>query len=214
MLGVSFGNIMLVESMLGENLEPVAKDALKDVEKSLQRMQAMVKQFLVLANRSSEARGGMPIPSVVELKTVLNDVISNIKMQRTNSNIEFNCKCNIDENIEILFDDSHIREIFQLILNEIAETTAGKAACDISAEFSRQKSEVICKIKAQGSPHVEDASDSIFEPFALPIANVGSGLSFSVAKHLLEVNNGKIEAKFPDKETLIFELFLKTPSQE
>lgn len=215
MLGVSFGNIMLIESMLGDKLEPIIQDALKDVEKSLQRMQAMVKQFLVLANRSSESRGGMPIPSKIQLKTVLNDVISNIKMQRAGTNAQICCECDVDDSVEILFDDSHIREILQLILNEIAETTACKAKCRISAEYAPDgKPEAICRIEANGVPHVKEAADSIFEPFALPIANVGSGLSFSVAKHLLEVNGGKIEAKFPGQETLTFVLHLKTPAQK
>ena len=207
MLGVSFGNIMLIESMEKDKLDKVADEALHDVKKSLERMQQMVKQFLVLANRSTELKGGLPAPEKLNLLEIVEEACNNIKIQKQNINdIDNCCSISIDKNIEISSDPSHVRELFNLILNEIIESTAGKARFQISAANFPNRGETDCIVAIKGIPNVKKNAEAIFEPFALPIANVGTGLAFSVAKHLIELNGGKIKADFPADDELTFTL--------
>ncbi|OGV33779.1 MAG: hypothetical protein A2020_11675 [Lentisphaerae bacterium GWF2_45_14] len=207
MLGVSFGNIMLIESMEKGKFEQIAEDALHDVKKSLERMQQMVKQFLVLANRSSELKGGPPASEKLNLREAIEDVFNNIKIQKQNiHDIDKCCSMQIDKTLEIFSDPSHVRELFNLILNEIVESTGGKAQFHISAATFPNRGETDCIIAIKGIPNVKKNAEAIFEPFALPIANVGSGLAFSVAKHLVELNGGKVKADFPGDDELTFTL--------
>ncbi len=216
MLGVSFGNIMLIESIAGKDFDPMVQAALADVKKSLERMQTLVKQFLVLANRSSEVKGGTPHPSAVNLKSLVEDVIGNLTAQKSNAPVPLEVHCDnlVPDNTGIYFDPSHLREVFQLILSEVIDTTVGKATMAISSPETDKPNGVECVINVKGIPLVQGTEDAIFEPFALPIANVGSGLSFSVAKHLVELNRGTIDASFLGDEELQFNMtFPKTPPE-
>ena len=200
MLGVSFGNIMFVESMIGRNLDPVAKEALTDVRKSLERMQALVKQFLVLANRSGEAKG-KPQPSMLDLNEMVEDALSNLSSLKANASspVEVKCSNQIPKGVMVYCDSGHIRESIHLILNELVDTTAGRAESSLGicpAPAGTPDGMVFFKIDVTGIVLHKDIEESIFEPFALPIANVGAGLSFSVAKHLVEINGGSISADF------------------
>jgi len=220
MLGVSFGNIMFIESMIGRNLDPVAKEALTDVRKSLERMQSLVKQFLLLANRSSEVKGGKPAPAMLELKGVVDDAIRDLSFQKGNAAnpIEVKCENRIPSGVQLYCDDAHLHEVVHLILNELVETTAGRASCLVEkcqTPESLPQSLRSFKIFVGGVILHKDIEESIFEPFALPIANVGAGLSFSVAKHLVELNGGFISAEFSaSKDSINFTISLPSKALE
>jgi len=220
MLGVSFGNIMFIESMIGRNLDPVAKEALTDVRKSLERMQSLVKQFLLLANRSSEVKGGKPSPAMLELKNVVLDAIRDLSFQKGNAinPIEVKCENKIPSGVQLYCDDAHLHEVIHLILNELIETTAGRASCLIEkCQTPGNLPQSLCsfKIFVGGVILHKDIEESIFEPFALPIANVGAGLSFSVAKHLVELNGGFISAEFSaSKDSITFTISLPSKAAE
>jgi signal transduction histidine kinase len=64
-----------------------------------------------------------------------------------------------------------------------------------------------CVITISGFCVKREIQESIFEPFALPLANVGTGLGFSVVKRLIELNKGKIVATSkPEGNTTFLEL--------
>lgn len=193
MLGVSFGNIMFVESMIGRSLDPVAREALTDVRKSLERMQALVKQFLILANRSGEAKG-KPQPALLDLRDMVDDAVSSLSSLKANSStpLEVKCSNNLPKGAVAYFDSGHIREAIYLILNELVDITAGRSECSIELCPPAKPGLVSFGISIKGISLAKEMASSIFEPFALPIANVGAGLSFSVAKHLVESNGGSI----------------------
>jgi len=216
MLGVSFGNIMFVESVISRNLDPVAKEALSDVRKSLERMQSLVKQFLVLANRTGESKGN-PQPSMLDLEEAASYAISMLCSLKSNSANPATVKCEnlIPKGVQAYCDSGHIRESVYLILNELVETTAGRAECVVDYVDSPEGEANAIRfisITAKGVFLNKDIEASIFEPFALPIANVGAGLSFSVAKHLIEINGGTISAHFPPEGGVKFVVAL--PSRE
>ncbi len=198
MLGVAFGNIMFVESMIGKGLDPVAKEALTDVRKSLERMQTLVKQFLVIAKRSGEAKG-KPQPSLVDLNEMTEYIVSNLLSPKSGNGAasELKCRDMLPKGFMAYCDSGHIREAIHLIINEISETTGGRAAFLIApcgSASAQPDGFVHFKIDVSGVKLDIGSGENIFEPFALPIANVGAGLSFSVAKHLIEINGGSIKA--------------------
>ncbi len=210
MLGVSFGNIMFVESMIGRNLDPVAREALTDVRKSLERMQALVKQFLILANRSSEAKG-KPQPTILDMQEMVDDAVSSLSSLKANSSSPVDVKCgnHIPKGMEVYCDSGHIREAIYLILNELVDTTAGRSECVVEPCPTPEGAPagfISFSISIKGLVLPKDMAGSIFEPFALPIANVGAGLSFSVAKHLIESNGGLISSEFLQSGGLKFVL--------
>lgn len=209
MLGVSFGNIMFVESMIGRNLDPVAKEALTDVRKSLERMQALVKQFLILANRSGEAKGN-PQPQLLDMREMIEDAVASLTSLKANSAYPIDVKCaiTVPKGMVGFCDSGHVREAIYLILNELVDTTAGRSECSIEPLEEGQGGDVRFAISIRGIVLPKDMTGSIFEPFALPIANVGAGLSFSVAKHLIESNGGSISAEFLPEGGLKFTLSL------
>lgn len=214
MLGVSFGNIMLVESMISEDLDPIAKESLIDVKKSLQRMQDLVQQFLMLANRDCELKGGTPRPQVLDLNEVVDQVCNDLKDEKESYTkpIAVNCEADISDGNQIFCDKNHAREIFNLIMNEAVDTTLGKVRIAIKSIDSEDSAITSCKVHLDGIPVTGEVADAIFEPFALPIANVGAGLSFSVAKHLLELNGAEITSEFLEDNQL--DLILRFKNSE
>ena len=170
-------------------------------------MQSLVKQFLLLSNRSSEVKGGKPSPSMLDLKEIVEDAIRDLSFQKGNATnpIEVKCEDRIPAGVQLYCDNSHLREIIHLILNELIETTAGRASCLIERIQSPgdRPGMTSFRIFVTGIILHKDIEESIFEPFALPIANVGAGLSFSVAKHLVELNRGSISAEFSQSKDAI-----------
>ena len=57
LIGVSLGNLLLIESLLGNSVNPVAKEALSDLKKSLERQKMLIKQFIRLSNRGFAGDG-------------------------------------------------------------------------------------------------------------------------------------------------------------
>lgn len=219
MLGVSFGNIMFIDSVIGRGLEPSAKEALSDVRRSLERMQTLVKQFLLLADRSGEVRGGKPSPSMLDLNEIIDDAIKTLSFQKSNAStpLRVNCKNLVPEGVMAFCDPSHLREVIHLVLNELVETTAGRAECSLESCPSPIPGHFSSfRILVKGILLHKEIEESIFEPFALPLANVGAGLSFSVAKHLVELNGGEVSAEFPSKDSLVLTLSFpnKAPDRE
>ena len=215
MLGVLFGNIMFIETRAAGSLDKISMDALVDVRRSLERMQSLVKKFLLLANRSSEVQGGMPSPAQYQVAPLIDDVISDLVSQKASCAVPLQVTCSnqVGSSVKIYCDSSHLREIFNLMLNELVEITAGKSTCLITAKQKGLTGEVTDIIlEVDKFPFKLDSAESIFEPFAFPIANVGSGLSFSAAKYMVELNGGKMSSTFPEAGKLIISILL--PARE
>lgn len=208
MLGVAFGNIMLVESLVGDDIEPDAKDALNDVRKSLERMQKLVQKFLHLTN-TDPSKIALATSGTVDLRLAIDEVKSNIEHQKQGglSVYPVNIDNQVEENTDVICDSNHINEIIHLICSEVIETTAGKVK--IIATSTSSDEEVLVSLQINNIPISEEVVESVFEPFTLPLTNVGTGLAFSVAKQLVELNNGKITATSPLPNCLRFDIQLK-----
>ena len=203
MLSVSTGNMMLLKSMIKESFDQTSNDAFDDVTTGLKRMQEMVKQFLMLANRDNEIKGGAPTPGIVDLNKLLQNTFESDFQSKISNTIP--CPTNV------CVDEKHVTEIFKLIFTEVFEVTGGLATCDVSITDSELESHITCVIKIDGLSVNPELHDSIFEPFAMPIANVGTGLSFALAKHISELNSCQIIAEFSEDNQILFKLTI--PSQ-
>lgn len=208
----SFGNLMLVESMLDKNFIPAMKEAITDLRKSLERQKALILQFLRLANRGGTDGNNTPAPAEIKLDLLLQEISENITIREIDANkldsVGFDIT--IPENTIITCDPEHAREIFHLILDEIIKRAVGTVQFRIFSSVKGENSSVICHINVNGFTIDKKIREQIFEPFALPFANVGTGLAFSVAKHLVELNGGGISALFPADNEICLDLTFKS----
>ncbi len=202
MIGVALGNIMLVESM--GDMDEMSADSVADVKDSLNRMQRLTRQFLHLSNHSNELQGGIPMHESFEIKSTIDEVINKIKITKPEILIENATSANST----IFFDKKQFIEVIDSIFNEVLEITANKAK--ISILNRKVKNKEICLIKVSNmNAFINDVS-YIFEPFALPITNVGTGLALPVAKHILKLNKSTINANSKEDGTINFTITLPT----
>ncbi len=206
LLSVSVGNLMFIDSLLSPNLQPEIKHALDDLHKSLQKQKLLVRQFLRVADRGA-VDSSTPSPEVVNLRKLIDEVIENTKIQGEKKAIITLISNRVDDRTEVFCDPAHIREIFYLLFHElIGGSSNGKILIQAPPRTADRQQ---FHIHIDGFRCDPSLGKSIFEPYALPIANVGTGLAFSVSKTLIEKNGGTIDAVFPGeplKLTLTFEL--------
>ncbi len=205
LIGVSIGNMHLIESLLGNDINPVAKEALSDLKKSLERQKTMLRQFLRLSNRGY-TEDSNPETSEIQLNMLVEEIFENLLMQqRTPKSQPIRLQKNISGNLSFLCDPDHAREILHMIFNEIISSAVNPVSFTVNGEEVDGK--VKCTILVNGFSVPKEIQDAIFEPFALPLANVGTGLAFSVVKGLIEVNNGTVSASSSSEENkMILEL--------
>lgn len=205
MLGVAFGNITLIESIVdAKTIEPNAVAALRDVRKSLERMQDLVQKFLLLTNVSEHNE--TPEQEDVNIHALIDEVTDNITDQKKDSfkPIPVNVVNATDPAISIKCSHAHAREVFHLMFSEFIETTAGKTKIEVNAATGGNGVTIV--VKVDNIQISQAVAESIFEPFAMPLANVGTGLSISVAKQLVEVNGGTIKSSSPGDRQIVFEI--------
>lgn len=205
LIGVSLGNLLLIESLVGNTINPVAKEALSDLKKSLERQKMLIKQFIRLSNRGF-AEGNLPEMTGISLNSFVDEIFENLLMQERDNRMQpMRLQKNISPSLIFLCDPGHAREIFHMIFNEIISAATNPVAFTVSG--SSQGGNTVCVITIKGFCVTREIQDSIFEPFALPLANVGTGLGFSVVKNLIEFNKGKIVAtSIPEENTTVLEL--------
>ena len=205
MLGATTGNMMLLKSVLGDKLDDFSNAALADVMSSLKRMQSIVKQFLILANRNNEISDGMPQAESVNLHSAVQEALP----QNSASSVHNM----IPEDLYVYVDKKQIIEAFRLILIETTELTSRKAEFEIFIKRMNIE-QVICSLTVKNIKIRPEHRPAIFEPFALPISNVGTGLSLPVAKQTLELNNCEITAEFSAENRVDFLITLPKVTQE
>ncbi len=207
LLSVASGNLMLLESGMCD-LPDIAMDSVKDIKVSLNRMQDLTKQFLHIAGRSNELGKGTPVLSEVNLGTSVEEIVKNTFLSKGS---KVNLITKLKDTKDVLFDKNHLDEIFYLIINETLDVSANKAEIVIYGRNVYNKFR--CNIHIKNLEMPPNYQDFVFDPFSLPLANVGAGLSFSVAKQLVELNNSKIKATVKNDNELIFNLILNGVSK-
>jgi two-component system sensor histidine kinase/response regulator len=205
LIGVSLGNLLLIESLLGNTVNPIAREALSDLKRSLERQKLLIKQFIRLSNRGFTEDNTSEMAEL-NLNSFLDEIFENLLMQERNVKMQpVRLQKNISSNIFFRCDPGHAREIFHMIFNEIISAATKPVTFAISGTL--KDGNTVCVITVNGFCVTKEIQESIFEPFALPLANVGTGLGFSVVKNLVELNKGKIVATSnPEKNITVLEL--------
>ncbi len=205
LIGVSLGNLLLIESLLGNTINPVAKEALSDLKKSLERQKMLIKQFIRLSNRGF-TEDSIPEMTVINLNSFVDEIFENILMQERNTRMQtIRLQKSLSSNLFFRCDPGHAREIFHMVFSEIISAATNPVEFSVSGTL--KDGDIVCVIAIKGFCVTREVRESIFEPFALPLANVGTGLGFSVVKNLIELNKGKIVATSnPGENTMILEL--------
>ncbi len=207
MLSTAFGNIGLLESLLQDKLDSTTQEAMQDVQLSLSKIQLLAKRFLVLSGHQQPTWSIAESKVDLDIQRIVNDFIENNREQQSRVNTTYSNE--IPENTIVKYDTSLIFECLQLITQE----TQDAAQEYVNFRFASEKDEagktlLVLEIESDFTlPH--DIEESIFEPFALSAANVGSGLAFSVAKNLIERNGGKVTAKVLSPNCLAFRILFE-----
>ena len=183
-------------------LDDTASAAFNDLKKSLEKIQLLSTQFLVLSGHQHPETSGEANADKINLKTVIDSFIENTREQQSRANTEF-CN-NVSDDVDIYFDSNLIFEFLQLVVQETLDAALEYAKFNFSNESDEEENPTFTISIESDISLPPDIEEFIFEPFAMPAANVGSGLSFSVAKNLIERNGGHVEAKVPDSNHLSF----------
>lgn len=206
MLSTAFGNIGLLESLLEDKLDATSRDALTDVQTSLAKIQLLSKRFLVLSGHQQPAWADTVKKTDINISRLVVDFIENNREQQCRANTSYVNE--IPEDIVINYDAGLVFECLQLITQEVLDTAQKYANFRFSMVEENAKMLLILEIESDLALS-QEIEDSIFEPFALAAANVGSGLAFSVARNLIERNGGKVTAKIQSPDRISFRLLFE-----
>jgi CheY-like chemotaxis protein len=207
LLGASLGNFMFLERQVGNNPPPPVREALDDLRESLQRQQRIVRQFLHLTDRGRISRhhGGTPQPDRVSLAPLIAAVMEAGFSGSSEPEAPSPWNVVIPPDAAIRCDADHAQEIFHLLMNELATLAGARSRLELHVATVGNH-QIQCHFTGDALPLPPDVGEIIFEPFALPLANVGTGLAFAVAKQLAEQNGGTIRATIPMAEVLDIDL--------
>jgi CheY-like chemotaxis protein len=202
MLCGAFGNIDLLKMLLEDKLDETASGAFDDLKASLEKILLLSTRFLVLSGHQHPVSSGEASNKEANLKEVVNNFIENTKDQRCHAKTEY--INNIPEDTVVKFDSNLIFEFLQLVVQETLDAAQKAARFDFSVE-KNEEDKLAFSVAIESDINLPpDIEDFIFEPFALPAANVGSGLAFSVAKNIIERNGASVTAKVPDSNHISF----------
>lgn len=206
MLSTAFGNISLLESLLEDKLDDTTRDAFSDVQTSLAKIQLLSKRFLVLSGHQQPSWADTVKKTDVDIGRLVNDFIENNTEQQCRAKISFVSE--IADNNIVNYDSGLIFECLQLITQEILDTAQKYANFRFS--MSEENNRAVLNMDIESDLTLsKEIEDSIFEPFALSAANVGSGLAFSVARNLIERNGGKVTAKIQSPDRISFRIMFE-----
>jgi CheY-like chemotaxis protein len=212
LLGASLGNFMFLARQVGENPPPGVREALDDLRESLLRQQRIVRQFLHLTDRGRLAHhDGAPRPQRVPLAPLVAALAEACHSEHPPAAAEAPAwKVDIATGAAILCDADHAEEIFRLLMTELTTLASPKGSLELRVGPALG-GHLGCRFLGSGLPLDPGFGEILFEPFSLPLAHVGTGLAFAVAKQLTERNGGTIQAEIPAPGTIAIELRFPVP---
>jgi signal transduction histidine kinase len=182
-----------------DKLDEASSEALSEIQKSLKKIQLLSERFLVLSGHQYPDAAMEVVNDDFDLHKLVNDFIENNREQQTRAQVSY--VNNIPEGLSARFDSSLLFEFMQLVVQETLDAALKYVEFTFSgdgcgARFTLEiESDIVLP---------DDMEDSIFEPFAFPAANVGSGLSFSVARNLITRNGGEVSGSIPHPNKICF----------
>jgi len=207
LLGSALGNFMYLERELDGTVSPAVRDALDDLRASLLRQQKMVRQFLRLAHggdrRLDRANQADSFPPVA-LREVLAEVFEASPVETTEIASE-RWQVEISHAAMVRVPVGMVREACHLLVCELSSLAVAGSSLKVIAG-PPDGGQVCCRFIGRGMPMLPEMREEIFEPFGLPLANVGTGLAFALVRQLMAQSGGAVAAQVPRTGEIEIEL--------
>ncbi|MCL2080576.1 MAG: ATP-binding protein [Oscillospiraceae bacterium] len=193
--------IGMAELTLREDIPPAAKEHILTIKQAGANLLSIINDILDFSKIES---GKMKIiPTEYLFSSLINDVVSIIRMRIVNSDIRFTA--NIDSNIPntLYGDEIRIRQIILNILsNAVKYTEQGSVSLNITGEITEEAGTILLTIEVAdtGKGIKEEDLGKLFDDF-IQIDVVknkgieGTGLGLSIARNLTRSMGGEISAE-------------------
>jgi CheY-like chemotaxis protein/iron only hydrogenase large subunit-like protein len=203
----------MAELALRENINPVAKEHVFTIKQASSNLLPIINDILDLSKIES---GKMEIiPVEYQLSSLVNDVVSIIRMRILDTNVQFTV--NIDSKIPnmLVGDEVRIRQIMLNILNNAVKfTKKGSISFAINGRIETDETVVLTiDITDTGKGIKEEDVDKLFGDFVQvdTAANKGiegTGLGLAIAKNLVKAMGGDIGVSSEYKKGTSFTITL------
>ncbi len=196
-----------------EKLSKQGKEYLNDVHTSAQRLSDLVD---ILLNVSRIEEGGVGIsPRPLELVSFINGYLGEIKPLSDKKNISIKFKH--PKKLEILTDESTLRNIIQSLISNAMEYTPKDGKVDIN--LVKNEHEFYLKISDTGIGIPKDEQEHIAQKFtrgsnAMLVKTDGTGMGLYIAYRAVELLGGKIWFESEEKKGTTFSITLPIESEE
>jgi signal transduction histidine kinase/CheY-like chemotaxis protein len=190
--------IGMAELALRENITPTVKEYILTVKKAGTNLLSIINDILDLSKIES---GKLEISSSnYSFPSMLNDVVSIIKMKIVDSGLRFDI--NIDSNIpnSLIGDETRIRQVLLNILgNAVKYTKKGFISLSASGEIIENTVLLTIEVADSGIGIKPEYLKKLFDEFVRVDESKnyieGTGLGLPIAKNLIKTMNGDISVK-------------------
>jgi len=162
--------------------EGYRKSYLKEIKDIIENMRILVGRSSLLLKDTEE----YVKKEKVNIKKLLDAAVDRIQNRAEKKNIKINCNY---KNLYITTDPV-VLEAFINILDNAVKYSPENSEVDI--EVVPERTTIIIRVKDQGPGIPDEFKEEIFERFKRRSNQHGMGLGLAVAKHLVEINNGRI----------------------
>jgi len=173
------GFIQLLQSKYNEGMD---KEYIEIIINELDRVNNLVKEFLVLAKPTEPRRSQLNLHNIIketvllmESEAILHDIV--IKQEAP-----------VDLPL-VSLDQEQIKQVFINLIHNAIEAIGSQGVIEIKAQYIDEK--IVLMIRDDGPGIPENLIPKIFNPFVTTKAE-GTGLGLSVTKRIIENHGGKI----------------------
>jgi len=190
------GNVELLQMELGKGTP--GREETDEIMKQTERISLITRNLLSFAHEQ------MVHPEQVQLNTLLEEILSQLRHQVTMTEIlEEKNLCITLPNVE--GDRERLRQVFTNILLNAVQSMAGKGTLSLSSIFDDH--EVRVTIEDTGPGISADIMEKIFNPFFTTKGN-GTGLGLSVSYGIVQAHGGSIDVCSASGEGAVFRIHL------
>jgi PAS domain S-box-containing protein len=190
-------------SLLSQVLRKDIPEAIEYIRTSVERMDSFLKGLLQL---SRIGRAEMNIEPV-DMEYIISEVIDDIANTPDGKKVTFNCA----DLPQALADEETIKRVFQIIIENAVKYTKSTPDPTITIDGHVENGKSIYSISDNGIGIPQDKFDEVFEIFSQlnPADNLGGiGLGLTIARRLIDRNNGIIYAESESSKGSTFNIIL------
>ncbi|MDT8718480.1 HAMP domain-containing histidine kinase [Clostridium sp. 19966] len=184
--------------------------ALNSILLESDRLTKLVNDLLTLNRLDRNTEEEMDLQ---DLSNIVNEISPQLKILAKERSVNLNLK----ENINVIVNQNHIKQIiFNLVQNAVRHTDEKKGEITISVDKVSVSSEdyAVIKVKDNGTGISEENINKIFDRFFMSETHRartqgGYGLGLSIVKSIVDAHNGKIEVNSELGKGTTFSVYIK-----